>query len=149
MATKTNFRVDHVSKTITLNRGYYVKTQNPNNLEAKEFEKILQQHVGYDVNVRQPIKSNKNKRTYKGVNYENIEKYILSHDNATERMHDYLQLRDAGAFHKNAYAVIKKWFLSKYPEVENFGMLDDEQIADDEQPEAAEPQTPTLKIANF
>lgn len=147
MATKTNYRIDHVAKKITLNRGYYAKTQNPNNPEAKTFEKVRQQHSDYEIVVREPIKTNSAKRTHKGLNFENMERYILSHDNATEIMHEYLQLREAGAFYKSAYPVIKKWFLSKYPEVDNFGLWDEEQIADDEQPEAAEHQIPTLNVA--
>ena len=148
MATKTNYRIDHVEKKITLNRGYYAKTQNPNNQEAKDFEKVRQQHSDYSIVVREPIKTNSSKRTHKDLTFDNMERYILSHDNAKEIMHEYVQLREAGAFYKSAYPVIKKWFLSKYPEVDNFGLQDDEQTADAEQSENTETQFSPIKIAS-
>jgi hypothetical protein len=53
-----------------------------------------------------------------------MERYIESHANAEEIMAEYRELRLISECHCKArrYPKIKKWFLKRYPEVENFGI---------------------------
>lgn len=73
------------------------------------------------------IKRNSQKETYKGLNYEYMEEYILRHEteeNALTVIKEFNELRTISRCHKQGvrYPTIKKWFLEKYPEIEEFGM---------------------------
>ena len=57
-----------------------------------------------------------------------MEDYILTHEPAETAaivLNEFEEMRVIAACHSQAfrYPVIKKWFLAKYPEIENFGKV--------------------------
>lgn len=73
-------------------------------------------------------KPNPEKESYKGLTYEYMEHYILTHeskDTVLEVLDEYNELRLIAECHSKSrrYPVIKRWFLAKYPEIAEFGLL--------------------------
>jgi hypothetical protein len=62
-------------------------------------------------------------------------------------MREYTKMREAGSFYKSRYHVIQKWFLSKYPEVAQFGLEEQQQSVDADKTADAESQHAERKIA--
>ena len=77
--------------------------------------------------ITRTIKRNPDKETYRGLTYEYMENYILSHGNdaeVQEALSEYRELRLIAKCHGKGkgYPVIKQWFLEKYKEIEDFGI---------------------------
>ena len=93
--------------------------------EYAHLQQVRKDYPTYTVIQRQ-IKKNSNKESYKGLTYEYMETYILSHGTSETRianLREFNEMRLIAECHSKAfrYPVIKSWFLEKYPEVKNFG----------------------------
>ena len=113
--------INFMEKTLTL-------TKKESNLAKKFNSEIYNQIVNFKkdfpdfrIIVNNPTKRND---SLKGLNYEYMEKYIKSHDNAEENMKEYRFLRGFevkdGVQKVATYGKIKKWFLATYPEIEEY-----------------------------
>lgn len=72
------------------------------------------------------IKKNPNKECYRGLTYEYMREYILTHENAitvNTVLAEFDEMILISKCHSKGYRypTIKKWFLEKYPKVEKFG----------------------------
>ncbi len=71
------------------------------------------------------IKKNPSKESYKGLTYEYMRTYILMRDpNPNEALAEFNAKRLVSMCHSKRYPVIKAWFLEKYPDVLEFGMVE-------------------------
>ena len=70
--------------------------------------------------VQRTIKRNPNKESYKGLTYEYMENYIMSH--CAEKLAEYREMRLLSECHSVRYPKIKEWFLAKFPEVAKYGV---------------------------
>ena len=126
---KPIIRVNHEDKKIELNKEYFRRIQNPKSEEYETLQMVRKDYPRYEVCLY-TIKKNPNKKTYKGLNYEYMETYILTHEpkeTKTVVLNEFYDMRQIAECHKASYgyAVIKKWFLAKYPEIAEFGVEED------------------------
>ena len=122
---KPIIRVNHEERKIELNKEYFRRIQNPRSEEYETLQMVRKDYPRYEVCLY-TIKRNPNKKTYKGLNYEYMETYILTHEpkeTKKEVLDEFYNMRQIAECHKASYgyAVIKKWFLKKYPEIAEFG----------------------------
>ena len=123
---KPIIRVNHKEEKIELNKEYFKRIQNPRSEEYETLQMVRKDYPRYEVCLYK-IKKNPNKKTYKGLNYEYMETYILTHEpkeTKTVVLDEFYNMRQIAECHKASYgyAVIKKWFLKKYPEIAEFGV---------------------------
>ena len=123
---KPIIRVNHEERKIELNKEYFRRIQNPRSEEYETLQMVRKDYPRYEVCLRK-IEKNPNKKTYKGLNYEYMETYILTHEPKETKavvLDEFYNMRHIAECHKASYgyAVIKKWFLAKYPEIAEFGM---------------------------
>ena len=123
---KPIIRVNHEERKIELNKEYFRRIQNPRSEEYETLQMVRKDYPRYEVCLY-TIKRNPNKKTYKGLNYEYMETYILTHEPKETKavvLDEFYNMRHIAECHKASYgyAVIKKWFLAKYPEIAEFGM---------------------------
>jgi hypothetical protein len=122
---KNTLRFDHDARCIVMDRTFY---KNASNIWFEEYSMLQRARQDYPTYtpVIKRIKCNPGKETYKGLTYTYMENYIQTHEGADTldaTMAEYRELRLISECHGKArrYPVIKKWFLKKYPAIEQFG----------------------------
>ena len=125
MNAKSKMKVLHEDSVIEMNKTFAKMVENPFSEEYAFLQKIRRDYPEYKVTIRE-IKKNPNKETYAGLTYEYMKDYIILHTSKEEEeaaMAEFNELVLISKCHSKAlrYPTIKKWFLSKYPEVAEFG----------------------------
>lgn len=98
--------------------------------EYKHLQMVREDYPTYRV-VRKTIKKNADKETWKGLTYDYMRFYILTHEEPENRkkvsdeFENLILISKCHAKSKR-YPVIKKWFLERYPEIKTFGMPKEE-----------------------
>ncbi len=120
---KNTLKVDFSNNLIIMDRTFAKLCEDTNSGEYAKLQSVRKDYPDFKVLTR-TIKRNPDKNTYKGLTYAYMEKYILNSgndDEVKEALSEYRKLREIGECHKGkSYPVIKKWFLERYPEIENF-----------------------------
>lgn len=134
---KNVIKVDFQSGRIVMDREFAKNCANPSSTEYAQLQRVRQDYPNYTVSTR-TCKSNPKKESYKGLTYEYMEHYILTKegkDTVLEVLDEYNELRLIAECHScsHRYPVIKRWFLAKYPEIMEFGVLKI-QLEDGEKP---------------
>ncbi len=129
---KNTLKVNHADRKIIMDRTFAKYAENTRSEEYAHLQQVRKDYPIYEVTVR-TIKKNSNKETYKGLTYDYMRDYIITHEdeeNVKIVLTEFSELRLVSRCHSQAkrYPVIKKWFLSKYPEIANFG--DNEEYAE-------------------
>lgn len=118
---KFTMNINFIEKTITLTKIEANKAGKPNSDIYNQLVDMKKSFPEYRIIVDN---STKRKDSLKGLNYQYMEKYIKSHDNAEEIMAEYRTLRgldNQDSLNVSAtYGQIKKWFLATYPEIEEY-----------------------------
>ena len=127
MNSKSKMKVLYAEGVIEMNTTFAKMMENPLSEEYALLQKIRMENPTFAVRRRQ-IKKNPNKECWKGLTYEYMEGYIATHENDENRdavLADFAELQLISRCHSNAhrYPVIKQWFLNKYPEIAEFGMV--------------------------
>ena len=122
---KNTLFVNHDNRTIVMDRTFARYAANTKSEEYAHLQQVRQDYPTYEV-VQRHIKTNANKNTYKGLNYEYMEDYIMSHGDTDTRlanMREYNEKRLISECHSKPfrYPIIKSWFLNKFPEIAAFG----------------------------
>lgn len=123
---KNTLRINFTNNTIIMDRTFAKNCENTNSEEYAHLQAVRKDYPSFAVVLRE-IKKNSNKATYKGLNYEFMEFYILNHGSEEEiekNLRDYRELRLIAKCHQNGhgYASIKSWFLKVFPEIEEFSI---------------------------
>lgn len=118
-------KLNHAKREILMDRTFAKLAENTMSPEYAHLQQVRKDYPTYTVIQRQ-IKKNTNKESYKGLTYEYMETYIMSHGSSETRianLREFNEMRLIAECHSKAfrYPVIKAWFLEKYPEVKNFG----------------------------
>lgn len=121
---KNLLKINFNNKTIVMDRTFAKKCEDTRSDEYIHLQNVRNDYPDYRVITRE-IRRNPDKKTYNGLTYDYIEKYILSHGSDAEvqaALSEYRELRLIAQCHKRGagYPVIKQWFLEKYPEIEDF-----------------------------
>ena len=119
-------KINHINHTIVMDRTFAKYATDTRSEEYAHLQQVRRDYPGYQV-VQRRIRTNSNKKTYKGLTYEYMEDYILTHgtdENRKANYKEYTEKRIIAECHGKAfrYPVIKSWFLEKYPEIASFGM---------------------------
>lgn len=131
---KNTICVNHKERLIVMDRTFYKNSANARFEEYAILQRARQDYPTYTPAIKR-IKRNPGKETYKGLTYTYMENYIQTHestDTVEAVMAEYRELRLISECHGKArrYPAIKKWFLKKYPAIEQFGKEPDEQTAE-------------------
>ena len=113
--------------------------------EYEHLQKVRKHYPKYSV-VQRHIRKNENKKTYKGLTYEYMEDYIMTHgssETVRANLKEFYEKRLIAECHGKAfrYPAIKRWFLEKYPEIVDHGMEKIAQIIEIyDEPKETEPE---------
>ena len=144
MNAKSKVKVLHDKSAIEMNKIFAKMIENPQSDEYALLQKIRQDYPVYKVRVRQ-INKNPNKEFFKGLTYEYMRNYIITHPkeikkndegkdvNVLLEEFDELILISQCQAKSRRYPVIKKWFLAHHPEIAQFGMEADAAAKEEKQ----------------
>ena len=139
---KNTLKICHKDGVIVMDATFAKKSENTMSAEYAHLQQVRRNYPTYKV-IRHTIKRNAEKKTYKGLTYEYMEYYILTHSTKEERHKNFAEYNEMiliSKCHGKAYRypVIKRWFLEKYPEIAKFGMPTEQNIEEGEAPEKTE-----------
>ena len=122
---KNTLKIDFAKEQIIMERTFAQKVTDTSSAEYRHLQEVRRDYPDFKVVLRK-IKKNPNKETYKGLTYDYMRNYILTHEddkNALIVLAEFSEMRQISRCHSQAkrYPVIKNWFLEKYPEIKNFG----------------------------
>lgn len=131
---KNTLKINHATKVITMDRTFAKNAENTRSEEYAHLQSVRRDYPAYTV-VRREIKKNPNKECWKGLTYEYMENYIISHEEGENKiavLKEFAEMRLIAECHSKChrYPTIKKWFLAKYSEIAEFGMPTKEETAD-------------------
>lgn len=116
---KLNIKIDHPKRQIVIGKNFNRKQSDIESEECKKLCEIVQIFPKYKVVVKE-IKKNPHKESYKRLTYGYMERYIAVKGTRVDRQ-EYDDMRLLAECHSKRFPVIKQWFLSKYPEVAQYG----------------------------
>lgn len=123
----TNITISNATRSIELSKKFAAAAAKYGTEEYRMLQEVRRDYPGFKV-VEVARKASKNARNaYKGLTYEYMETYILSHDDENQtKMTAYLDLRGETEEAEEAMAVsqsymeIKEWFLVQFPDISKF-----------------------------
>ena len=120
-------RLNHFNKEILISKTFQKAAMNPNSSEYRDLAEIMSQHPDYKI-AQRAIKKSENKQAYHKLTYDYMRDYIIlvsSPENTLAAVEEFddMVLRSRCQCHANRYPVIKRWFLKKFPEIKEFGMI--------------------------
>ena len=135
-------KICHKDGVIVMDATFAKKSENTMSAEYAHPQQVRRDYPTYEV-IRHTIKRNAEKKTYKGLTYEYMEYYILTHGTKEERQKNFAEYNEMiliSECHGKAYRypVIKRWFLEKYPTIAEFGAPAAQIIEEGEAPEKTE-----------
>ena len=121
---KNALYIDFAESKIIMTSTFAKKCTNTSSNEYRQLQSVRRDYPEFLVVTRQ-IKKNPNMEHYKGLTYDYMESYIRNHTPIKEVdqvLDEFYQKIEISKCHSVAhrYPTIKKWFLSKYPEVADF-----------------------------
>lgn len=125
---KNTPKINHANRTIIMDRTFAKFAVDTRSEEYTHLQQVRRDYPNYQV-VQRHIRTNSEKKTYKGLTYDYMEDYILTHSDEKTRIanfNEYTEMRIIAECHGKAfrYPVIKGWFLAKYPEIASFGQTE-------------------------
>ena len=132
---KNTLKIDHKRGAIVMDRTFAKKAENTMSAEYAHLQSVRRDYPLYAVR-RREIKVNPNKEHWRGLTYQYMEDYIISHeegDNRLVALREFAELRLISECHSSChrYPVIKQWFLKKYPAIAEHGMSTFTDVAQD------------------
>lgn len=131
-----NLKVNHQTRTIEMNKTFADKASRFGSDEYNALMQAREQNPGYTTKVITRKTAKSDKPAYKGLTYEYMEKYILTHDDEKQSvMNEYLALRGMTDEAEDAlaesltYQEMKDWFLDKFPAIAQFHQKREELLA--------------------
>lgn len=124
--TKAYFIINFFDGTISGTKTSYNKAGKGISPYYEELAMKMNAHPEFKLVIKEPTKkSNKPKRTYVGMDFEFMEKYIAIQKNSEQLMNEYKAVKDfAKSAHLGVYPTTKKWFLNEFdPDGEGFDMV--------------------------
>ena len=128
------FEIDFFKKTITGTKTSFHKAGKGFGPEYEELAAKVAAHPDFKLVIKEPKhRSNKAKRTYDGLTFKFMERYIKTLSNAEQVMKEFQSMKDmAKEIDVPKYPMTKKWFLNKFStEEEPFDMDEARQAISD------------------
>lgn len=127
---KNTVKIDHIKRTITMDRTFTINASNPETPEFRKLQTYIAMFPEYTLK-RKEIKKNTSKETYPGLNYGYMRDYIITHldkEEAKAKLEEFEEQLYLSKCHKSKYPAIKSWFLAEFPEVKEYGMPKSEKV---------------------
>ena len=123
---KNTLKIDFAHSIIIMDRTFAKNATNTNTPEYAHLQQVRRDYPEFHV-VQRTITHNVMKKTYAGLTYEYMKKYIRSHETEEQSKVVIAELDEliiVSKCHGKAYRypVIKKWFFEKYPDIEKYGL---------------------------
>lgn len=127
---KDTLTINHANRTIVMDRTFAKNALDTRSEDYAHLQAVRRDYPNYQV-VQRHIRKNNSKNTYRGLTYEYMESYIMTHGTEETKMTNfktYQEMRIIAECQGKAfrYPVIKSWFLDKYPEIARFGITETE-----------------------
>ena len=124
---KNVLKIDFAKKQIIMDRTFAKNSTDTRSEEYAHLQRVRNDYPTFTVTTRS-CRKNPNKQTFKGLDYPYIEHYIITHeskDTVLEVLKEFEDLLFIAECHSKSrrYPAIKRWFLARYPEVAEFGLL--------------------------
>ena len=116
---KSVIKVDFENKVIYMNRIFAKEAANAKSDEYRQLQEVRKDYPDYPVKIR-TIKKQPLKESYKGLTYDFMENYILTHPNSIENKAEFDKMITLSKWHSLRYPTIKKWFLHTFPEMRDY-----------------------------
>ena len=120
-----NLTVKAATRSIEVSKKFNTLASRYGTDEYKALQEVRRDYPGFKV--VEVSTSKAPKTSYKGLTYDYMEKYILSHDDEkNSAMNEYMNLRamtdeaEEACAEACSYQEIKTWFLDKYPAIATF-----------------------------
>ena len=113
--------VDMLNGKIYITKAFYKKSVNPMNPECAELARLMREHKGFSIELKET-----NKKTYANLTYEKMEEYIRTQANSEAMLKEFKKTKEVAKAKNQAYAATKKWFFENYPEYKENGVCDKE-----------------------
>lgn len=121
--------IDYANSTIILSSAFQKRAFTPGTIEYKQLQDVRRDFEGFKLATRQFDKNTKQER-YKGLTYDFMRWYIqkVEGENAPAILNVFEDMIDISKCHSvsKRYPVIKSQFLAAYPEIAEFGMVENE-----------------------
>ena len=106
-------KINFAAKTIEVTKTFANKASNFGSEEYRTLRTAMSDLPDFTVAIKM---TRKPRRTYmKGLTYEFMKQYISMYNEDGSIMQDFLYLREGCSYNE-----IKKWFIAKFPEINNF-----------------------------
>lgn len=112
-------RVDDKNGKLIMERRFDIARRIVGSPEYYLLQMAKKDHPDYDV-VLKHIKTNPEKQVYKNLTYDYMREYIRRHPHAEERMAELEEMILRAKCHLLKYGNVKNWFLSAYPDIDDF-----------------------------
>ena len=114
---KNTLKINHANHTIVMDRTFAKFAANTFTDEYAHLQQVRRDYPNYQV-VRRHIRTNNDKKTYKGLTYSYMEDYILTHGSQEERIanfNDYTEMRIIAECHGKAFRYPLRTFSGTIP----------------------------------
>ena len=117
--------IDFTKRKIIMDRTFAKLVEDTSSAEYAHLQRVRQDYPTFTVEQKH-IRKNPNKKTYCGLTYEYMEGYILAHG-TTAIAKEFFRMREISECQTKSqrYPTIKSWFLDKFPEIVQFGVVEE------------------------
>ena len=149
-----NITINSKKRTIEVTKSFAKAASMYGTAEYKDLQEVRKDYPAYTV-MRKTIRKNTNKESYKGLTYEYMEEYIMTHrtksQTSVEIMAEYDEMRIISECHSKSfrYPAIKRWFLEKYPEITTLRIAPREELKDNVSNLPVNKPEDEAKVASF
>ena len=126
--------INYEMKKIEMTKAESKEAGNPTSAKLEELMKLRSIFPDFEIIIK---KTSVKRDTYKGLGYEYMENYIKSHDNSDANLKEFYKLRGMNEkgekdvlIEEHSYGEIKMWFLSTFPEIEEFNAETNKKLKD-------------------
>lgn len=101
-----NIKLNFLNGTIEVSTAFAKKASIYGSNEYLLLTTAQKEHLNYKIEIQKPKKA-----AIKGIDYDFMRNYIMTHDEADKRMDDFEKLQLNGL----TYPELKAWFVEQYP----------------------------------
>lgn len=116
---KNYLKVDDRNRLLIMDRSFDKNRRIVGSDEYNLLQRAKSDNPQYSV-VLKHIKTNPEKQAYKHLTYAYMREYILRHPFSEARMKEFDEMVLRSGCHGARYPKVKEWFLSAYPEIDDF-----------------------------
>lgn len=111
------FTINHVNRQIVVSKAFLTRASQLGTQEFEKVRELMEMLPKYKFVEKESIKKNPNKKTYRNLTYDNMEKYIRANEkNSIAMLAEFQTIKAKSCIQSSPYAYVKKWFLEQYPD---------------------------------